>query len=148
MQRRALQHAWDLFETAVTQFSHQQKWQETTSTEHTTTTMTIMTDIEDMQAKVEHMQERLNSKMATSFSKFVLRMMNNQVSSAFHTWQTNVKESLRVAFVLGRAVQRMLKTRYANWLQKHGGCVPWNISACAFSSSEALESRRDSSTGI
>lgn len=109
MQRRALQHAWDLFETAVTQFSHQQKWQETTSTEHTTTTMTIMTDIEDMQAKVEHMQERLNSKMATSFSKFVLRMMNNQVSSAFHTWQTNVKESLRVAFVLGRAVQRMLK---------------------------------------
>jgi hypothetical protein len=53
------------------------------------------------------LQARLNSEKAAAFSKFALRMMNIQVSRAFHTWQINVHEVRRMSTICTRIASRL-----------------------------------------
>ena len=102
MTRTDLQHAWNSFCFAVHQVRELRTWQETTSSQHCAAT-------EEMQGRFQLMQSQLNSNKASSYTKFVMRLMNQQIAAAFFRWQDNVKKLITTANVLRRCVQRMLK---------------------------------------
>ena len=112
-QRKALEEAWQLFDSAACQAADERQWQESRSNENYVATMSLKSEIERMQADVEQLQARLNSDRAAGFSKFVLRMLHVNTSKAFQRWQTNVKKILRVATIFNKMILRMELRRLA-----------------------------------